>query len=168
MNSIKELPVWETPSNYYGIFLKENYNFRIDENRIDLSVLCGEERKILKTPTTGDSTLVLRYKGKEGAVLSMETTTNDLTLLQLQGAKNSVSYQVATGISWVNLFGDRIEKLINHPQNVFEVISMPPLEQIVGLYESGTDRAVTRYKHLANILGLRFSNENLKFMRILK
>ena len=93
---------------------------------------------------------------------------NGLNLTQLQGARSSVSYQVATGISWVSLFGDQVEKMINHPQSGFELISMPSLEEITGLYESGTDRAVVRYKQLANILGLRFSNEDLKFIRILK
>lgn len=167
MSIVKELIKPQMP-DYYGNFLRENTPILIDKNRINLSILCGDERKILKTPINGDSTLVLRYKGEEGAVLSMETNNNGLNLVQLQGSRSRVSYQVSTGISWVNLFGDQIEKIATNPQSDFKLISMPPLEQISGLYESGTDSAVIRYKQLVNFLGLRFSKEDFKFLRILK
>jgi hypothetical protein len=110
----------------------------------------------------------LRYKEKEGAILSLETKTEDLTVVQLQGSKSQVSYQVSTGILWVNLFGNQIEKITNHPQNFFKRISMPSLDQIAGLYDSGTDAAIGRYQQLIKILNLRFSQENLKYIKVLK
>lgn len=167
MSSVGELVSKQLSSEYYANFLRPN-SLDIDKSRIDLFILCGDQRNILKTPTNGDSTLILRYKEKEGAVLSMETETEDLTIVQLQGAKSPVSYQVSTSILWVRLFGDQVEKIVTHPQSKFERISMPSLEQVVGLYDSGTDRAVGRYQQLINILGLRFSHEDLKFVRGLK
>jgi len=167
MSSIKELVVPQLSPDYYTSFLRPN-SLEIDHNRISLSVLCGDERSELKTPITGDSTFVLRYKEKEGAVLSMETKTEDLTLVQLQGAKSPVSYQVSTSILWVKLFGDQVEKIATHPKCCFERISMPSLDQIAGLFDSESDKAVGRYQQLANILKLRFSHEDLKFVRDLR
>lgn len=167
MSLIKELANQQLTPDYYISFLRPN-SLEIDYSRISLSVLCGDERNILKTPITGDSTLVLRYREKEGAVLSMETNTEDLTLVQLQGAKSPVSYQITTSISWVRLFGDQVEKIITHPKCCFERISMPPLDQIIGLHDAESDKAVGRYQQLANILKLRFSHEDLKFVRDLR
>jgi hypothetical protein len=45
---------------------------------------------------------------------------------------------------------------------------MPSLDQIDGLYDSGTDAAADRYRQLIKFLGLRYSQENLKYIRILK
>lgn len=165
MASIKELVNLQISPDYYTNFLRPNTTVKIDKTRIDLSILCGQERQILKTPTNGDSTLVLRYKDREGAVLSMESKTEELTVVQLQGAKTKISYQFSTGLSWVKIFGDQVEKIITHPQNKFELISMPSLDQIVGLSDSGTDAAVGRYNQLSVILGLRFSHEDFMYVR---
>jgi hypothetical protein len=99
MGSIKELISSPLTPDYYGQFLRPNPKLTLDQTRLDLSVLCNDERSCLHTPTNGDSSLVLRYRDKEGAVLSLETHTEDLTVVQLQGAKSRVSYQVSTGFS---------------------------------------------------------------------
>lgn len=164
--SIKELVCLPQSPDYFQKFIRPGSKIPIDQNRIDLSILCGDERNQIKTPTNGDSSLVLRYKQKEGSVLSMETETEELGLVQLQGSKSQVSYQVSTGILWVRLFGDQIEKIVSHPQSHFERISMPPLEKITGL-DSGTDSAVMRYKELIKILGLRYSSEDIRYLKTL-
>jgi hypothetical protein len=87
MNNIKELLVLPKEPDYYNNYIVPNEKLQIDPARIDLSILTGEERNIIKTPITGDSSLVLRYNQKEGAVLSMAINSTDLTILQLQGAK---------------------------------------------------------------------------------
>jgi hypothetical protein len=168
MGSIKELIYSPLTPDYYGQFLRPNPKLTLDQTRINLSVLCDDERNCLNTPTNGDSSLVIRYRDKEGAVLSLETHTTDLTVVQLQGAKSRVSYQVSTGFLWVNLFSDQINQITAHPQNFFDQISMPSLDQIDGLYDSGTDAAADRYRQLIKFLGLRYSQENLKYIRILK
>jgi hypothetical protein len=167
MNFVKELIKTQTP-DYYDNFLRRDTSITIDKNRVNLEILYDDERRILKIPTNGDSTLVLRYKEKEGAVLSMKTKTSNLVLVQLQGAKNGVSYSVTTGITWVELFGNQVEKIISHPKNRFELLSMPSMEEIDGLYDAGSEKAAGKYKQLANILGLRFSKEDWKFVRSLK
>jgi len=165
MESIKEIVNTDLSPDYYGKFLRLNNKLTLNPERIDLAVFCGDEREILRTPTNGDLSLLLRYKGKEGAVLSMETVTEELNIVQLQGSKSSASYQFSTGFLWVRLFGDQVKKIAFNPQSEFERISMPHFEKIVGLYDSGTDAAVGRYQQLANILGLRFSNQEWKFIK---
>lgn len=167
MPSIKELINPSLSPDYYTKFLRPNTAFTLDQTRINLSALCGDERNILKTPADGDSTLVLRYKDREGAILSMETQTEALNLVQLQGAKNKISYQFATGLSWVKIFGDQVETIVSHPHHKFKLISMPSLGQIVGLYDSGNDAAIGRYQQLSTILGLRFSHEDYMYLRTL-
>lgn len=165
MATIKELIISPSTPEYYQSFLCSTRGICLDKNRLNLSVLCGDERSSLIMPTNGDSSLLLRYKNKEGAALSLTTDADNLNILQLQGAHSAVSYQVANGLNWVHLFGDQLQQIAQHPQSSFSRISMPPLEKIVGLYESGTDCAVTRYKQLANFLGLRFSHEESSFVR---
>jgi len=165
MELIRKIINTDLSPDYYKQFLRSNDKLKLDPARINLAVFCGDERESLKTPTNGDSSLVLRYKGKEGAVLSMETVTEELNIVQLQGSKSSVSYQVSTGFLWVRLFGDQVKKIVFSPQSEFERISMPHFEKIVGLYDFGTDAALGRYQQLANILGLRFSNQEWKFIK---
>lgn len=150
---------------YYEKFINPNNQIKIDVSRIDLSLLCGEERKVLKTPITGDSSLILKYQEKEGAVMSMNTFDEEFSILQLQGAKNKVSYKVSTGIDWINLFSNQVSEIVSSNQEYFKLISMPSLNRIEGLYDTGTEMAAKRYVRFANILGMRFSRENDKYIK---
>lgn len=165
MPSIKELITSPATPDYFEPYLCPNRGICLDKNRIDLSVLCGSEREILNMPTNGDSSLVLRYQQKEGAALSLETHSDNLNIVQLQGARSRVSYKVTNGLNWVSLFGDQVEKIAVHSSSHFDRISMPSLEKIVGLYDSGSDAAVARYQQLVRVLGLRFSHEDYMFLR---
>ena len=165
MGSIKEIIDTNLTPDYYGKFLRSNKILTLDENRIDLAVFCGDERKVLKTLTDGDSSLILRYKEKEGMALSLKTETEELSIVQLQGSKGKPGYRISTGFLFVDFFGDQIKKIANHPQSGFERISMPSFGQINGLEDLNSEAAINRYQKLANILGLRFSNQEWKFIK---
>jgi hypothetical protein len=152
--------------DYYVNFLHKNSKVIIDTSRVNLSLLCDEERKTLQTPVNGDSSLVLRYREKEGAIISTATISEELSVLQLQGAKNNISYKVSTGIDWINLFSDQLLKITSCDEKRFRLITMPSLTEIDGLYEeNATEMAVGRYLRFANILGLRFSKEDDKYVK---
>ncbi len=155
--------------DYYEKFLQPNSKVIIDTARVNLHLLCDEERKTLQTPVNGDSSLVLRYRDKEGSIISTATFGEEISVLQLQGARNNVSYKVSTGIDWVKLFSDQISKIISYDdQNHFRLITMPDIVKIDGLSESGTEMARGRYIRFANMLGLRFSKEDGKYIKELK
>lgn len=165
MESIKEIVNINLSPDYYGKFLRSNKILTLDRNRIDLVFLCGDERKALKTITDGDSSLILRYKEREGVALSLKTETEELNIVQLQGSKGKPGYRISTGFFFVDFFGDQIKKIINHPEAEFERISMPSFGEIKGMEDLQSEMAIQRYKELANILGLRFSNQDWKFIK---
>ena len=165
MESIKEIVNTNLSPNYYEQFLRPNKILTLEKSRIDLAVFCGDERKVLKTITDGDSSLILRYKEKEGMALSLKTETGELSIVQLQGAKGKIGYKISTGFCFVDFFGDQIKKMVDHPKSEFEIISMPSMGQINGLEDFSAEVAIQRYQRLANILGLRFSNQEWKFIK---
>jgi hypothetical protein len=158
MVSIKELITSPLPDYYKG-FLRRSSQVILDTNRISLLVLCGDERKSLETKTNGDSTLVLRYKEKEGVLLSMKIDTENLGITQFQGSHGRTGYKMNDGILSANLFADQIIKLTEHELSVFQRIWMPVLEKIEGLNDSKSNYASDRYEKLANLLGLKHSSE---------
>lgn len=157
-------------SGEYVSYLRNGASIPIDNQRIDLSLLYGEERTTLRTPTNGDHSLVLRYKQHEGAVASIETAIDSgrMAILQLQGARSKESYRVATGLLWVKLFADQILKMCNHDQSPFGRIVMPNLSEIEGLSELGNEDAHRRYLKLADIIGMRYSKENRQYIKELR
>jgi hypothetical protein len=166
MESIKEIASKSLSPDYYREFLRPNNILTLDTTRIDLLALCGDERQVLKTPTNGDLSLILRYKAKEGMVLSMETGEEELNIVQLQGSRDKkTGYKMATGFMCVDFFGDQVKRIVEHPDARFERITMPSFNQIDGLLETDSDAAFVRYRKLANSLKLRFSEQEKKFIK---
>ena len=76
------------PSEHFNPFLRKEVTPVLDVVRLEVQLLAGGERDTLRTPTTGNISHVLRYKGHEGAVSSFENTQEeDLILVQLQGSR---------------------------------------------------------------------------------
>jgi len=139
----------------------------VDITRLETQLLVGAERgKTIKTPITGDATLVLIYKRKEGFVASFGLTEEDLEILQLQGAK-AEGYRVNRGLMVVDFFADQIKQLTSHPESGLKRITMPPLFIIQGLVDA-TETAMSRYDELALRLGMKFSNGEKKFIKDVK
>ncbi len=166
MVSIKELVGFWQSAEYYGRFAKKDSNINL--SRIDLVVFCGEERSSLKTPVNGDSTLVLRYKEAEGVLLSLITEPERLEITQFQGASGKAGYRLTTELRLSNLFADQVETIVKSEKSGFKRICMPTIEGIEGLIESNSEMACQRYKSLATILGLNYSQEERLYIRDIK
>lgn len=152
---IKNSLTQQLPTTYFEQFLRRDSNLTLD--RVDLLVLCGDERNILKTAINGDSTLVLRYKKKEGSLLSLDTETENLGIIQFQGARGEAGYRLNNEMRLPNFFADQIKTLTEGGLCRFKRIWMPQFEMIEGLIEANSQIAFERYKLLATILGLKYS-----------
>jgi len=166
MASIKELVTYPLPSDYYGRFTRKGSDINL--SRIDLMVFSGEERKDLKTPVNGDSTMVLRYKESEGVLLSLLTDLERLEITQFQGASGRAGYRLTTELRLANLFADQIETITRNENSGFKRICMPPVENIDGLLESSNETTWQRYKSLVVVLGLNYSKEEALYIRDVK
>lgn len=133
---------------------------------LSISILEGDERKGLKTPTAGDTTLLVRYKNREGAVASVDIQETDLQLIQLQGARQE-GFRVEAGLNVVALFADQLLQIASHAESGLYRITMPPIVAIQG-FVNASERALARYNGLAGRLNMRFSDQEQKFVRDVK
>ena len=134
---------------------------------IDLLLLKGDERHIVSTPTTGDYTLMLQYKRREGAVTSFEDRKSDLVILQLQGARSSKSYRLTSGLKWIEVFADQAISIAEHPLTPFQRVLMPPLHQIEGT--ASWERDIReKYARFRSVAMLRHSEEEQMYVRDIK
>lgn len=121
------------------------------------------DRNGLRVPTTGDASLVLRYRGKEGSVLSFGVNhMGDLSILQIQGVKSKSGYRVSTSVMIPDLFAREIDELARLEPKVRRII-LP--NEIEGLCAAQSDLAVTRYRVIALRLGLVYSAGERSFIR---
>lgn len=84
----------------------------VDPEKLNMRLTVGEERKFLSTSTTGDMSLILSYKGKEGYLASFGDEGETLSILQFQGAARREGYRVASGLFVVSLFAEQIRAIV--------------------------------------------------------
>lgn len=137
----------------------------VDANKFSADVLYGPERERLRTPTTGRLSLVLWYKAKEGAVSSFYDAQEDLKLLQLQGARSSVSFRVARGFYWTDFMADEIVAIASHRQSGIRRIIMPSIEEIQGIEKAASEMVRNRYNEFATRAGLQWSRTDNAHVR---
>ena len=164
------------PEDYYcppspenmARFVNSKITPPVDHTRLDIRLLSGEERTILRTPTTGDLSLTLSYKGKEAFVASLSEEREALGIVQLQGATRSKGYRVATGVDIVRLYASEIDAIATHPESPYREVYMPPVRLIEGVEVAISDMTTSRYEALATELGLKFSEQEQLFLRKIK
>lgn len=169
--NIKEQLGWQ-PS---GVDTFNSYLYRINPplnpSELNLDLLVGNERQILKTPITGHFTFALWYKGYEGAVTSLEERGFDLVVLQVQGGKNRKSYRVSSGIDWVRLFANEVKSVTEHPLSPYQRLILPAPYAIEGLLEEIGRRREdvdSKYIRFAAQAGLKFSQIEQAYIRDIK
>lgn len=141
---------------------------QVDHTRLEIQLLRGNERSILRTPTTGDLSLALYYKEKEAFVASLSDDMEAIGIVQLQGATRSKGYRVATGIDVVRLYASEIDAIATHPDSPYREIYMPSVVMVEGVEMAVSTLTVSRYEALAVMLGLKFSAEEQLYLRKLK
>jgi len=161
------------PEDYYRApqqdelarYVNNNITPPVDHMRLDMSLVTGEDRSHLYTPTTGDMSLVLLYKGREGYLASMGDGGEELSVLQFQGAKRGEGYRVSRGVHLVRLFASQIHTIAAHPESPYREISMPEIFMIEGAEDANWEKARSRYEDLAVELGLKYSHDEKRYVK---
>lgn len=164
------------PEQYYRSPSPEEFNRfvnrrvvpSVDPAKLDMGFTVGDERRVLSTPTTGDMSLTLSYKGKEGYLASFGDEGEALSVLQFQGAARREGYRVATGLFVVSLFAEQIRAIAQHPEAPYRELFMPAVFLIKGAEDAASDLMRVRYEALAGDLGMKYSHEEMRFVRKIK
>ncbi len=136
---------------------------QIDPKRLSSNMVTGAQRASLTIPSTGDVSLLIRYKERDGVISSFGLSGSDLRLDQLQGAKQE-GYRVTSSVSWVHFFADEILNIAKHPESGVERLVMQPTFAIQGFLDAA-EKAMRRYDEFAARLKMRFSAEELLYVR---
>jgi hypothetical protein len=133
----------------------------LDPSRLAIDALVRIQRQALRTTFGGICTLVLRYKGQESALTSIdEDDAGEQWLIdQVQGARSRKSYRVATGLRWQRLFGERINDYAHHPEAEVRQITMPKIDNISNIDEARSTKVGTSYDIVRDTLGMRYSDK---------
>lgn len=128
---------------------------------LSVEALTGKTRARISTPIEGDASLVLIYKGKEGAVTSLEERDEGETwnICQVQGAKSRVSYRVATCLNWQPMLGEVIRRYAVHPEADVRRLIMPSLHMIRNIEDARSQLIEKTYAAVRNVLRMRYSKE---------
>jgi hypothetical protein len=154
------------PTEHFHGFLRKEVTPGLDVAQLEIQLLVDDERKVLKTPVTGNISHVLKYKGREGAVSSFTDRDNqDLILVQLQGAKSSVSWRVTTGLRWCNLFMSEALQIANLDGSGIRRIGMPNPLFIQGIESSESEEILYRYQAFITFAALQWSEDDQLFVR---
>lgn len=135
----------------------------LSSDKLVATIYSGTERRILRTPTIGDTTVTIFYKQKEGYLLGMDTATEDLNVLQVQGGSQE-GYRVMTGLDCLGFSADELLRIATHPESPFRRITMPNIQSITGILDASTN-ACLKYSALAHRSGLVFSSEEGLYVR---
>lgn len=152
-------------SSGFGRYMRSGIFPPMDTQQLLLSFLVGDDRRALKTPTTGDVSLLLAYKAKEGAISSFGVADRDLQLMQLQGARSSRAFRVATGVYWIDLMADEAVSMAKHRRSDIKRLTMPKPAMIKGIEHAVSELVVNRYHEFATRAELRWSQDDLVFAR---
>ncbi|MDD2823070.1 MAG: hypothetical protein PHQ59_03220 [Candidatus Daviesbacteria bacterium] len=153
----------------YLPYLRRGINPPLDIARISTEFLLGDYReRYLSTTYTGDGSLVTSYErdGRkyDGLTISLEEKDGILSVLQIQGARNRISYRLTTGLN-INWFSaDQIETIgcFLLQSKLAERISFPFL--MSGMDHVESENAHERYRVIASLLGLKYSTDEKSYI----
>lgn len=139
----------------------------LDPSRISMQAIHGVQRYALSTPVEGDASLVLRYKGVEGAVSSIAELENGeiWNVMQLQGAKTRRSFRLTGGLDWRAAFASQIKMYAAHPESDVRELAMPHHHAVTNLSGAASyENAAAGYGIARSLLNLRWSDERQLFI----
>lgn len=167
MRDIKRL--FRAPTqDQLGRYIRPTGAAPLDPAKLALDLLEGDERTRLQTPTNGDASLVVTYKRREGAVASVrEEHGSDLSVVQLQGARQEGYRITAGGLQWIAAVADSIHGLAAHPESGLARVTMPPIATVEGI-EGATEAAEGRYRRFARHLSMQWSDAEQRYIKDVK
>ena len=142
----------------------------LDLSHLKLDPVVGGDREKLKAILEGDHGIMLRYKGREGALTSIDEEENGeiWRAFHVTGARSKKSFRVASGLHWPNLLGDSVNELANHPESEVRHIVMPPMHGVTNLDGAASEHVDSYYRRFRSALGMTFSKEAGLFIRDIK
>lgn len=152
-------------SHQYEPYLNRTVVPPLNCEKIGTLLMIGDLRKVLKTTTTGNFSIVITYKSREGAVVSFSVQGTDLKVLQLQGAKTRESYRLTTGLYYTDFFADETLHLANHPESGIQRVLMPSPQCIQDIKSATSDNALRQYDYFILRAFLRWSEEEKAYIR---
>lgn len=155
-------------ADFFASYVRSDIKPPLEASSLGMKLYVGDQRKSLKTPTTGEMSLVLSYKNREAHLVSFADHGDVLGIVQLQGATRSKGYRVATGTKLIPLFASQISEITNHPDSPYEEIYMPPVSMIEGVEVAVSELTKLRYEALALDLGLQYSDHEQLFVKKLR
>lgn len=145
-------------------YLKKGMNPPLDINRMGMTFLMGDERHFrLRTPVTGDCSLVLSYERnnnpKEGVVISLQEEKRDLRILQIQGVNSRIGYRLITGLDLESLVADQVRRIGCYlfRMQIIDRLAFPVWAK--GIENASSEFVSERYATVASLLGLKLSHE---------
>ena len=138
----------------------------LDVRRLAIAALSGEERLVIKIPYNGTGTLVIRYNGQNGGLLSVDEKESgeiwDIT--QVQGAKSRKSYRVSTSLNWHSLLAARTRDYATHPESEVRQITMAPVSCMSNIEYARSECVEKGYGTVRSAFGMRWSEEMKLFI----
>jgi len=165
-NRLEELYVPKRGDRFIPYLVLHDKLRQLDPNKLSSTMVVGVDRDRLTVATTGDISLTLRYKERDGVVSSYTLLDQDLRVDQLQGARQE-GYRISTALNWAQFFADEMLEVAKHPESGVERIVMP-LSCLIDGFIDATEPAARRYEIFKARASMRFSAEEKLFVRDVK
>lgn len=164
-------PQTETIGQYIGKPLRNEFP-SLDPENISMEFLHGEERSELEVTVAGEASLLLRYKNREGHVSCLNEADDDLEIVQFKGAHRKGYRLMVGGLQIPQLIADQVQAIATNPEAPFRRITMAEPKYLTDNMTSVQSPhaipripdAIKRYKELALSLGMRYSDEERKYI----
>ena len=132
---------------------------------VSLERLVGNTRDRLNVAVCGNVSFLLRYKGYEGAVLSLEEAEGGerWVVTQVQGARSRKSYRLTLGMKWQAALGTDVKNLAKSDPAEVRQLAMPRLFDIKGMHNvepKAFMHTESAYAQVRHTLDLRFSQQD--------
>lgn len=134
----------------------------LDSRFLQVRLMLGGDRLALRSAVGGDASLVLFYKGKEGAVTCLEELQEgeEWNILQSKGATSKRAYRVTTSLMTSLFFGRMVRTLAESPQTTVRRVRMPDyhhLKNIDGVASHRVERVMQAYAQFRSALQMVYS-----------
>lgn len=149
---------------------------KLDPEKLSVEFLLDGARSGLIIDTVGDASLFLRYWKRnalrEGFDLSVQDSSPDeIEILQLKGGKPA-GLRIDQGLNVAKFMAEQTLRIAEHPDSSIRFITMgDPIQllhnktSIPTYNDYGKTRDVARYEAFANYLGMKWSEEEKRYVR---
>jgi hypothetical protein len=141
----------------------------LSPQKLNLGLYIGAERMAIRAATGGMATFLLKYKGKEGALMCLNESEDETSwdVIQVKGADSQVSYRVSTSLDYSRFFGRLLKNIVDDTQTKVSSVRMVPFHRLIGIEQVPTHRmegVQTRYAKFRASIGMLFDEEQDEYV----